>query len=105
MKKQLFLSVVLLVASMDVLARGQGGSGGSRSSVVPRGTTPPPGNGGGQPAPSSQGTSSAAAKAAQGLSAAEAIASAMKALGVTPAEVAAVSSDPKAVSFIQTGQA
>lgn len=113
MKKQLFLSVVLLAASAEMFApRGRPmtppssgqtplpGGGGSRG-----GTTPTPTNGGGQPAPSSQGTSSAAAKAAEGLSAAEAAASVMQALGVTADQVAGVKADQTAVNFIKTGQA
>ncbi len=103
MKKQLFLSVALLVLSMEVFAR-IGGAGTAGGSATP-GRRPVPSKGGGQTpggqTPGGQGTSAAAAQAAQGLTPAQAIASAMEALNVTAEEVAAATSVQKAVNYIQ----
>ena len=106
MKKQLFLSVVLLALSGNIFARmggaGAGGSGSStprRQQPVPAPVPAPANRGGGQPAPApAPGT---AAAAAEGLTPAQAISSAMKALNVTPAEVAAAQPVQAAVNFIQ----
>lgn len=105
MKKQLFLSVAILAFSGDMFAR-IGGAGAGGTSTPPRrapSPAPAPRQGGGSvptpPAPTPPAGS--AAQVAEGLTPAQAISSAMKALNVTAAEVAAAQPVSAAVSFIQ----
>lgn len=96
MKKQLFLSIALLALSSEVLSVSRGGSRAPAPAPAPRqggGSVPTP------PAPTPPAGS--AAQVAQGLTPAQAISSAMKALNITAAEVAAAQPVSAAVSFIQ----